>query len=82
MCWKRLEKRAMMHTLNKRQGKWNGGGMLRGDSKNGHRRNNRGSENIARGRQRQMMLDWTRSDGYGMLKEEAQQRRSDDVGSA
>lgn len=79
MCWKRLEKRAMMHTLNKRQWKWTGAcleetlrtvieGTMEGVK--------------TRGRQRQMMLDWTRSDGYGMLKEEAQQRRSDDVGSA
>lgn len=59
MCWKRLEKRAMMHTLNKRQGKWNGG-MLRGDYKNGHRRNNGGSENKRKTKTDDVRLDEVR----------------------
>src|SRR6218665_1392425 len=67
------EERSLISTIRARQRNWMGH-LLRGDSLQREIMEGRMKGKRGRGRPRQKLLDWMMSEGYGKLKEEAQNR--------
>src|SRR6218665_803684 len=65
------EERSLISTIRARQRNWMGH-LLRGDSLQREIMEGRMEGKRGRGRPRQKLLDWMMSEGYGKLKEEAQ----------
>ena len=68
-----VEDRSLISTIKARQRNWMGH-LLRGDSLQREIMEGRMEGKRGRGRPRQKLLDWMMSEGYGKLKEEAQNR--------